>query len=381
LKLRKQTLKSSTKARKKVNKATFKQDLRQKFIQTCKSYIGIPYAKKYHKPDSELFKSPIFLDCCGLVRQSMKDLKHLFGFCIGSGNQAYQYDTLPLEISEEQAKPGDIIFYIGKYRPGKKFKRQKHDVVHVEVYLGEGKSIGSRWNAGTISVFDSFKFHSSNWELVKFSFRSLETWLEGTCVSHCKEHSWVSKTKCISVGKGSIFALEEEEAAAEEMDSDKEGQFAQQDAFLPFYQSIMKYVYIDGESSICKGLEDWFKKELKFKVLRQDQQDSSDFHIKYVEDILKVELNSSEQLSVKGFLPQKQILSIIPSLAILSDKLSLYQAWNKFASLESSQQESELNLIIHDFRHLTDLPGYVKFTQFLKSKLSTSFTDDVEIPE
>lgn len=28
----------------------FKQQLRQKFIETAKKYIGVPYAQKYHKP-------------------------------------------------------------------------------------------------------------------------------------------------------------------------------------------------------------------------------------------------------------------------------------------------------------------------------------------
>ena len=216
--LTKTSLKTSSQARKNLNSLEFKSELRQKFIDTCKSYIGVPYAQKYHSPESELYKSPIFLDCCALVRQAMRDLSHLFGFCIGSGNQAYQYDTLPIEITEEQAKPGDLIFYRGKNRPGVNMKVQKHDMVHVEVYLGESKSIGSRFNNRTIQIFDSYLFTSTNWELIGVSFKSLETWLDGSCVSHCKEHSWIVTSRCLTLAKGSIFAQEQQDENADQQE-------------------------------------------------------------------------------------------------------------------------------------------------------------------
>jgi len=34
--------------------------------------------------------APLFLDCCGLVRRVLLDLKDDFGFKVGGGNQAYQ---------------------------------------------------------------------------------------------------------------------------------------------------------------------------------------------------------------------------------------------------------------------------------------------------
>lgn len=76
---------------------------------------------KCGKDGCTLFQSPIFLDCCGLVRQVctcmgvartallstpksliarraqvLRDLKQEFGFETGPWNQAYQFDTLPL---------------------------------------------------------------------------------------------------------------------------------------------------------------------------------------------------------------------------------------------------------------------------------------------
>ena len=54
------------------------QQLRELFVDRCKSYYGVPYHARYHdasdpckcgKDGCTLFQSPIFLDCCGLVRQ------------------------------------------------------------------------------------------------------------------------------------------------------------------------------------------------------------------------------------------------------------------------------------------------------------------------
>ena len=39
------------------------------------------------------YHSPLFLDCCGLVRRVLRDLKEEFGFSIGPWNQAYQVSS------------------------------------------------------------------------------------------------------------------------------------------------------------------------------------------------------------------------------------------------------------------------------------------------
>ena len=65
------------------------------------------------------FNSPYFLDCCGLVRRAMRDLKKDFGFRIGPWNQAYMYDTLPITIKYEDVKPGDLVFISAIYYSAK----------------------------------------------------------------------------------------------------------------------------------------------------------------------------------------------------------------------------------------------------------------------
>ncbi|XP_069466185.1 inactive polyglycylase TTLL10 [Ambystoma mexicanum] len=178
--------------------------LRQKFLEQAKQYIGVPYAQRYHVPGTPEYQSLLFLDCCGLVRRVMRDLKSEFGFMIGPGNQAYQYDTLPVSLSsEEEMKPGDLVFISGTYFNPQR-KKQIHDMVHVEIWLGQGqRTLGARWQMGAVQIFDSYRFVSTSYGDMKYHFKSLETWLQGTCVSHCPEHRWGSITA--TPGKKSIF--------------------------------------------------------------------------------------------------------------------------------------------------------------------------------
>eukprot|EP00736_Rhodelphis_marinus_P006144 Rmarinus@m.9251 len=88
--------------------------LRIKFVEHAKKYIGVPYARRYHAPDRDrsndrfpcagcakasvrspcaYFDAPLHLDCCGLIRRVLFDLREDFGFTIGKWNQAY-YDRV-----------------------------------------------------------------------------------------------------------------------------------------------------------------------------------------------------------------------------------------------------------------------------------------------
>ena len=64
----------------------YKEWLRGRFIEQCKKYVGVPYAKRYLKPDDPNYNAPLFLDCCALVSRAVKDLKNEFGFELGRGN-------------------------------------------------------------------------------------------------------------------------------------------------------------------------------------------------------------------------------------------------------------------------------------------------------
>jgi cell wall-associated NlpC family hydrolase len=200
----------------------YKDSLRKSFIESCMGYLGVPYSKRYKDEGAD--DAPLYLDCCGLVRRAVQDNQEQFGFVIGRWNQAYQIDTLPIIPDEKDLIPGDLIFYEGKYI-NPKHKAQKHDIVHVEVYLGGGSTMGARLKRGVISVFPSYKFESTAWTLIKYHYRSLNTWLDGQCVSHCAEHSWIDDAPIVGVGalKSSIFYDESlEESAGDISDEDEE---------------------------------------------------------------------------------------------------------------------------------------------------------------
>jgi hypothetical protein len=139
----------------------FKDNLRQKFIDKAKKYLGVPYALCYKNAEDPV--APLYLDCCGLVRQVLQDLKEEFGFIIGKWNQAYQMDTLPIVLTEQELKPGDLIFYEGLYN-SKRSKPQKHNNVHVEIYLG-GETGAFVFSSRTISsiILCYFFRRSNNW--------------------------------------------------------------------------------------------------------------------------------------------------------------------------------------------------------------------------
>ena len=54
--------------------------LREKFVERALFYQGIPYGKRFLTEENPLYHSPLFLDCCALVRQCVNDLGDEFGF-------------------------------------------------------------------------------------------------------------------------------------------------------------------------------------------------------------------------------------------------------------------------------------------------------------
>eukprot|EP00002_Diphylleia_rotans_P037750 TRINITY_DN8472_c0_g1_i2.p1 TRINITY_DN8472_c0_g1~~TRINITY_DN8472_c0_g1_i2.p1 ORF type:complete len:234 (+),score=42.42 TRINITY_DN8472_c0_g1_i2:55-756(+) len=185
LEFRKQKMQAAKfNSRNRVRTQEEKDQLRLHFLQKVNEYLGLPYKQKYHQEDSPYFDSPLFLDCCGLIRKVLLDLQQEFGFRIAHWNQAYQFDTLPIRYeSHTQLTPGDLIFVSGRYF-NPKIKAQIHDMVHVEVFIG-GKTgeqtIGARLQKGVVQVFDSYRFSSSNYGDMKYHFCSIETWLDGVC--------------------------------------------------------------------------------------------------------------------------------------------------------------------------------------------------------
>lgn len=210
--------------------AAAKAALREKFIAQAQRYIGTPYSEKRNPEvnaiNSENGAATLFLDCCGLVRRILLDLKEDFGFEIGPWNQSYLHDTLPDKLSEYavaegQLTPGDLIFWSATYDNPEKAPN-KHDLVHVEIFVGgeTGEAtIGSRFEGPGVQTpgvyaFDSYKsFGGHNAHGHQLHFRPIDAWLDGICVSHCQTCSWceppkkgVTKSKALAPSKQKVNA-------------------------------------------------------------------------------------------------------------------------------------------------------------------------------
>ena len=115
-------------------------------------------------------------------------------------------------------------------------KQQKHNLVHVEVWLGEGhKTVGARWQKRFVEIHDSYQFESKSYHSMQYHFRSIDTWLQGICrrceplgvgrdgrvwttcslsCSHCPEHAWQSRPSFVP-DKRSVFALSDSQSGEE----------------------------------------------------------------------------------------------------------------------------------------------------------------------
>jgi len=189
-------VKAAERARLHVRTAAEKAALRRKFVERVRAYVGTPYSAA-RNPEAE--GAQIHLDCCGLVRRVLLDLKEEFGFEVGGWNQAYLFDTLPHAVDEAALQPGDLVFWTADYDDPDK-KASRHRLVHVEVYTGGGDgnegTIGSRYEGAELdtpgvhgfSTYRSFNGHGAHGH--ERLFRSIDTWLDGICVSHCKSCTW-----------------------------------------------------------------------------------------------------------------------------------------------------------------------------------------------
>ncbi len=134
----------------------------------------------------------------------MRDLKDDVGFKLGPWNQAYQFDTLcDAHMSPDALQPGDLVFWKADYVDEAK-KPFRFNMVHVEIFLGEGgqRMNGARWKTGKVSEFDSWTFRSTTWRDPELFFCSIEPWLRGECRPrkfHWSERSldWVSHRRSI----------------------------------------------------------------------------------------------------------------------------------------------------------------------------------------
>lgn len=85
-------------------------------------------------------------------------------------------------IEFNQLQPGDLIFIEATYY-SKYARAFAHNIVHVEIFTGQGYSgegtIAARWFRGVVGEFETYKFESKNYYNQRYHFKSINSWLEG----------------------------------------------------------------------------------------------------------------------------------------------------------------------------------------------------------
>ncbi|XP_057303640.1 protein polyglycylase TTLL10-like [Hydractinia symbiolongicarpus] len=351
--------------------------LRQKFINQAKKYIGVPYSQKPHSPESEEYNSPLFLDCCALVRQVLLDLRDEFGFCIGPWNQAYQYDTLPNLIKKEDLKPGDLVFISGIY-VNKKSKVHSHNMVHVEIWVGEGeKTIGSRWKDGKVEIHDSFQFTAKSYHSMTYHFKSIDTWLNGICRSHCVEHPWTI-TKYADHNKHSIFAQSQDECDGEDskqiytsvQSPSNQNNFNDEPPVVKEKAkklSIFAYggkFFIGGNNGVAI-IENHL---LSFGLTRS--KNHRDFFLKWVE--------IKNQINYATFLPGQQIVNHIPGIGCLTTKTGLLETLRDYDKFMKGKVTKSSHCVEHPWT-ITKYADHNKHSIFAQSQDECDGEDSKQI--
>jgi len=276
--------------------------LRKRFVETCKGYLGVPYGKKHLQPGDPDYDAPLFLDCCGLIRRALLDLQADFGFKIGRWNQGYQFETLPVELTFEQLRPGDLIFVEGTYHDPKRLP-QRHNMVHVEVFIGGETSeatIGSRWSKSEpaegkvrgVQIHPSYKYVSKKYEIHKFHFRSISTWLNGTC----RSTSYADATATVSLGGKSIF---EDEAASDE--EDENGAFVPD----PYKESPVFYV---GEGNNWKAVAAVLEQR-GWRRLPFEASFTTRFDLKWVEQRARIDYFRHVEGQLVNHIPNNDVIT------------------------------------------------------------------------
>mmetsp|Transcript_122922 Transcript_122922/g.274484 ORF Transcript_122922/g.274484 Transcript_122922/m.274484 type:complete len:677 (-) Transcript_122922:157-2187(-) len=281
------------------------EQLRKRFVETCRGYLGVPYARSKHTPEEPEYNAPLFLDCCGLVRRAVRDLEEDFGFAIGQWNQAYMFETMPQELTFEELRPGDLVFVEGTYTEEGR-KPQRHNIVHVEVFIGGEtgeETIGSRWARSDpaegkvrgVQIHSSYKYISTKYEINKYHFRSLSTWLGGTCrsQSYSDASGQLASTHC---GRKSIFA-----------DEGESGDEAEDNDFVPNPYGESPVFYI-GEGNNWKVLADLLESR-GWQRLPFEAGFSTRFDLKWVEQRAKIDYKRHIEGQMVNHIPNNDIIT------------------------------------------------------------------------
>ena len=185
-------------------------------------------------------------------------------------------------------RPGDLVFISGTYF-NPKMRKQKHDMVHVEIFTGGPtgeQSIGARWQRGVVQYFDSYKFDSTSYHSMVYHYKSIDTWLDGICKSHCPDHAWSSSAVMWAPGKKSIFNIDkdydEADMNAPQFDDEDvaDGEGEADKSQIKKKEALTKTCFV-GQGNNDKLVKSTLVDNLGFKLMARGMMFSNDYRLKW----------------------------------------------------------------------------------------------------
>lgn len=223
-------------------------------------------------------------------------------------------------------EPGDLVFISGVYN-NVKAKKQSHNIVHVEIWLGHGeKVLGARWQRGRVEIHKSYKFEAKSYHSMKYHFKSIKTWLAGECKSHCPEHAW--HIQKFNPSERSIFSMEEQPEDEEPAYDQLEGDWptTQSSCASVEQQSVHKSIKLGRSYEISGGnaaplVEDYLLAKGWYKTKHKGMY------------VLKwTELRRS--IDYKSFHEGEQLVNHFPNINTLTTKIGLVDSLRAYYRIQ-----------------------------------------------
>lgn len=179
-----------------------------------------------------------------------------------------------------------------------------------------------------------------------YHYKSLDTWLDGICKSHCPDHAWSSSAVMWAPGKKSIFNIDkdydEADMNAPEFEDDDVGEDGEKGSVKKKGSALTKTCFV-GQGNNDKLVKSTLVDNLGFKLMARGMMFSNDYRLKWTQ--------TSMEINFMHFKEGKHICNhIANSTKILTSKIATIETLeNLKLSMEGGSIKSALFGSLQDF--------------------------------
>ena len=183
-----------------------------------------------------------------------------------------------------------------------------------------------------------------------YHYKSLDTWLEGICKSHCKEHAWSSSAVMWAPGKKSIFNIDNDYDEADMNAPEYEEGDYEEDQ--PVQKVVVAHNVFVGQGNNERLAKQTLVDNLGFKLMARGMMFSNDFRVKWTQTSMEINyLNFKEGKHLVNHISNstKVLTNKIATIQLLEDlKLNLeagYLSSNIFKGTEFVPETYRLDVV------------------------------------